>query len=207
MEKKTYDYDWYQKNSGEYRKLYKQDFDLKNKYFLLAIGGTLVILIPLLETFGDVIKILILIEVSLLIVLGFLILYSFLKEVEVNEKFIENYDEAYDKHGEEEVTDERAKKINEILYNNKFYDEAIKNEKNIKKFFKIIIIYTIFLLFSIILREREKVFDKMIKEKVETEIKIYGEALKPPRTRKGIKEEAKENEELESKKIYREIEN
>lgn len=168
---KKYDYDWYKESSEKYQKLYKQDFDLKNKYFLLSVGGTVAILIPLLDKFGNIVKIFLLLEVALLIIFGFLVLYSLLKEVEVHEKYLENYTKVYENYGEQEITEENSKIINEILSSNKFYDESIKNERNIKKFFKIIIYYTIFLLISIVLREGWMVSNNkmMLKNKVHTE--------------------------------------
>lgn len=193
-----YDYQWYKENCEIYQKSYTQDFDLKNKYFLLAIGGTVAILIPVLEKFGDVIKLLLLIEISLLIFLGFLILYSLLKSVEVNEKYLENYHEVYKIYGEQRITDENSVIVNGMLQENKFYDEAIKNEKKIKLFFKAIIVYTVFLLISIIFRETNETFDKIIKEKVGIEINTPNKEIKSSLIKK---EELKSSRETNNKNI------
>lgn len=198
-----YDYYWYKENVEKYQKLYKQDFDLKNKYFLLAIGGTLAILIPLLEKFGSIIKVLLLLEISFLIVLGFLVLYSLLKEVEVHEKYVENYFEIYDKYGEQDITEENETEVYKKLNDNIFYDESIKNEKKIKFFFKIIIKYTVFLLFVIIVREIEMVGKKMRLEtnSKQSEKVFYFEGIKPLMVKKGnIKESIEEKTVVEKDK-------
>lgn len=189
-----YNAQWYTENVEKYQKFYSQDFDLKNKYFLLAIGGTVAILIPVLEKFGDVIKVLLLIEINLLIFLGFLILYSLLKSVEVNEKYLENYHEVYRIYGEQRITNENSVIVNKMLRENKFYDEAIKNEKRIKLFFKAIIVYTALLLISIIWREVNETIDKTIKEKAGIEINAPNKEVKQ-------KEELKSSRETNNKNI------
>ncbi|MGL5901624.1 MAG: hypothetical protein ACRCZO_02975, partial [Cetobacterium sp.] len=180
MSKETYSYEWYEKGAKEYKELYKKDFDLKNKFFLLAVGGTIAVLVPLLDKFGKIIKLFLLLEISFLIILGFLVLYSLLKEVEVHEKYIENYDKVYESYGEEEITEENSKESTKILNDNKFYDESIKNEKNIKKFFKLIIGYTILLLTLIFFKEAWEVIGEMcLKNKDTNKVQLYDEGVKP----------------------------
>lgn len=205
-ENNKYDYHWYKENVEKYQKLYKQDFDLKNKYFLLAIGGTVAILIPLLEKFGNIIKVLLLLEISFLIILGFLVLYSLLKEVEVHEKYIENYYEIYDEYGEQDITEKNWVEVCKKLNDNIFYDESRSNEKNIKKFFKIIIKYTIFLLFVIIIREIGIVGDKMILQINSNQSKkaFYFEGVKPLIIKKANSKEIIEKKTIDEKKIKKE---
>ncbi len=193
MSRETYSYEWYEKGVKEYKELYKKDFDLKNKYFLLAVGGTIAVLVPLLDKFGNIIKLFLLLEVSFLIILGFLVLYSLLKEVEVHERYIENYDKVYEKYGEEEITEENTKETTNILYDNKFYDESIKNEKKIKKFFKLIISYTILLLALIFFKETWEVISEVwLKNQNTNKVKIYSEGVKPNLIKKPTKEQLKQ---------------
>lgn len=196
-EDKYYTYSWYKENYNTYSNLRRQSLDIKNKYFLFGIGGAIVLLCQLLDKFNEIIRIGLLIEMVLLINYGFMVLYSLLKEVEVSEQYIKNFEEAYEKYGEQKIdNDANRVDVMKIIFTNKYYDEAETNEKNMKIFFKIIIVYTVILCGFIVISEGDSYYKKNNKNliiEIKEEIKEMKVELNELKLNLESKEQVKDN--------------